>query len=163
MAIYKQYNFGNNRGNPMGPFVPLLFLAIILFLLYFIAKGIFALLYWAAPVLFILALIIDYRVFTDYIKFVINLLKSKPLMGVILILLSIIGYPVLSGFLFFKALMRRQIKKLKKESRVNTESTYTEYEVVDEDDMEEDFLELPQQSQQKQERREGNSYDNLFD
>ena len=121
------------------------------------AKGIFTVLAWASPVLLIGAAIMDYTVITDFGKFLMKLIKDNPIMGIVTLVLSVVGYPILFGYLFFKALMRRQVNKIMKEA--NKEPEYDNYEEVNEE-QDEDFLELPQI--EKQSKKATSEYDDLF-
>ncbi len=139
MAIYKEYRYGGSN-SPFGFLGPLLILAVFFTILFFMAKGLFWLLSWVAPVLLILTLIIHFKVVKDFFIFIGKLLKDNPLAGVLAVLMIIFAYPFVAGYLFIKALGKRSIKKAI--DKVQQEkNTYTDYEeVVDEDDS---FLELP--------------------
>jgi hypothetical protein len=158
MTIYKEFRVGGQGGGPFSGITALLGLAIFFVALYFIAKGLFTFLAWASPVLLIGAAILDYTVLIDFGKFLIKLVKDNPVMGIITLVLSVMGYPILFGYLFFKALMRRQLNKIVKEAK--KEPTYSEYEDVTEVE-DEDFLELPQMEKPKA-TKSGSEYDELF-
>ena len=115
--------------NPLNSIFSILVLVLGLAALYFIAKGIFTILAWLAPVFLILAAIIDYKVILNYGKWLINLLKKNPLYGIGGILLTIIGFPVVSGFLLAKAWLSRKINKMNEQygGEVNS-GEYAEYE-----------------------------------
>src|SRR5687767_2604061 len=103
-----------------------IFLVLILVAIFFIAKGIFKLLALAAPVLIIGALIINYRTIINYFKFILSLLRRNPLGGIIAILLSIIGFPVLAFVLFGKAILDRKVRRLQREHRAKEEGEYVQ-------------------------------------
>lgn len=84
----------------------------IFVLLFFIASGIFRILSWAAPFLLVAALIINYRTVLGYGGFLIDLLRRRLLLGLLAVLLTIVGFPVVIGFLFGKALIDRRIRKM---------------------------------------------------
>ena len=107
-----------------------IFLVLVLVAIFFIAKGIFKLLALAAPVLIIGALIINYRTILNYFKFILSLLRRNPLGGIIAILLSIIGFPVLAFVLFGKAILDRKVRRLQREHRAQEEGEYVPYEEV---------------------------------
>jgi hypothetical protein len=139
MAVYKEYRYGGSN-SPFGFLGPLLILAVFFTVLFFMAKGLFWLLSWVAPVLLILTLIIDFKVVKDFFIYIGKLLKDNPLAGVLAILMIIFAYPFVAGYLFIKALGKRSIKKAM--DKVQQEkNTYTDFEeIVEEDDS---FLELP--------------------
>jgi uncharacterized BrkB/YihY/UPF0761 family membrane protein len=155
--IYKEFNFGG-KSNPLGSFGAIIILTIFLIALYFIAKGIFTVLTWAAPVLLILAIVFDYTVITDYGKFIINLFKQKPLYGIIASILSIVGFPIVSGFLFFRAYARKSMKSYQK----SKEPKFDEYEEITKKSTEEEFLELRRLESKNPAKKNESEYDNLF-
>jgi hypothetical protein len=169
MTNYKEFSVGN-KGNTFGSFGPLIGLIIFVAVLYFLVKGVFSILSILAPFLLIGAAILDYTVITDFIKFIVKLMKENPIMGLIAIFLGIMGFPVLFGFLFFKAYMRRNFKKI--ETKVKQEQTrFDDYEEVKETNKTNtedpnDFLILPNISKPQEVKKESsspkNDYENLF-
>jgi hypothetical protein len=156
MAIYREFKVGN-QGSPFGFLVPLLILAIFFTAVYLVAKGMFWLLSYAAPVLFIFTLIINYRVVTGYFQWIWTLLTHQLPLGLIMVLITFFGYPFVAGYLFFKALTLRSVKKSFEKAKAR-ENIYTDYEEVTEDTS---FLELPKQAKQEDARRT-NTYDEVF-
>jgi predicted membrane protein len=156
MAIYREFRVGNN-GGPFGFLVPLIILVLFFTAIYLIAKGMFWILSYASPVLFILTLLINYRVITGYFQWIWTLLTNQLPVGLIMVLITFFGYPFVAGYLFVKALTLRSIKKSFEKAKT-TENTYTDYEEVTEDTS---FLELPRQSKPEDERR-ANTYDEIF-
>jgi hypothetical protein len=71
--------------------------------------------------------------------------------------LSVLGFPLLSGYLFFKAFVTRKWDQIQKD-----QNKYDEYEEVVSEPVEddEDFLELPELEIEKP--TETNDYDDLF-
>ncbi len=106
------------------------FLVLLLVGLFFIARGIFTLLSWAAPVLIVGALIINYRTVVNYLKFMLSLLKRNVLTGIIAIILSVVGFPVLAGVLFGKSIFDRKVRKLKETHQQHRQGEFVEYEEV---------------------------------
>lgn len=162
MTVYKEFKVGSGN-NPFGFFVPLLILAIFFAALFFLAQGIFWLFSYIAPVFFIAALILDYKVIVGFFQFIWKLLKEKTLFGIAAILLTFFGYPFVSAYLFFKALSSRTIKNVQKKMETE-QNTFTEFEeVVDTDTT---FLELPPLQTQKKEASRPQStsseYDDMF-
>jgi len=159
MTIYREYKIGGGN-SPFGFLGPLLILAVFFTALFFLAKGVFWLLSWVAPILLIITLILDYTVVIDFFKFVWKLLKEKTVMGILAVLLVVFGYPIVAGYLFFKALGKRTIKKafekVKKEKNI-----FTDYEEVVEED---NFLELPPLNKRPEapKQSKSNEYDDMF-
>jgi len=159
MSVYREYKVGSSN-SPFGFLGPLLILAVFFTALFFLAKGVFWLLSWVAPVLLIITLIIDYTVVTDFFKFVWKLLREKTIIGILAVLLVVFGYPIVSGYLFFKALGKRTIKKAY-ERVEKDKNIFTDYEEVVEDD---NFLELPPLNKRPEApiQSKSNEYDDIF-
>ncbi|MEM9822827.1 MAG: hypothetical protein AAF985_17230 [Bacteroidota bacterium] len=147
--------------NPFNSLGSILTLVFIFVALYFIATSIFKILSWAAPFLLIGALIINHKVVLSYGKWILKLVQDNPAMGIGAILLTIFGFPIISGYLFGKALLYRKVDKMRQEYETRTEGEYIEYEEVDDVELKEPTLKLPQMQKQKRER--GNEYEQLFD
>ena len=77
---------------------------------FYILKGLFYVLWWAAPALFVLALIINWRAVADTGKDFLDLLGRNPVAGLIAGVLGVIGFPVLALYLFLRALGYTQPK-----------------------------------------------------
>jgi hypothetical protein len=71
---------------------------------YYILKGLFSMLMWAAPFMFVLALIISWRAVADVGKRFLKLLETNPLVGLIVGALAVVAFPVLSLYLVIKAI-----------------------------------------------------------
>ena len=106
------------------------FLVMLFVGLFFLAKGIVTLLAWISPVLIVGALLINYRTIINYFRFILSLLQRNPLTGIIAIVLSVIGFPILSGVLFGKAILDRKVKKLVEAHQARQQGEYVEYEEV---------------------------------
>lgn len=135
---------------------------VILFFiaLFFIARGIFTLLAWLAPALIIGALLINYRTVLGFLKYLWNLLRRNPLMGILVVILTIIGFPIVSGFLFGKSIFDRKVRKIEAEMRRHREGELIDYEEIREEEGE--ILDL--ETLPPPEKRKGDSpYDDLFD
>jgi len=149
--------------NPLNA-LPIILILIAVFVgLWFVAKSIFFVLSYVAPVLLIAALVINHKVVVSYGTFLWNLLRKSPVMGVVGILLSFFFFPVVCLFLFGKALLYRKVDTLKKEFEAKhgggtTDGEYTEYEEI-EIPKEEKRIELPRRPLQEKQ----NEYEELFD
>ena len=135
----------------------LIMVTLFFVLLFFIARGIFQILAWAAPVLIIAALIINYRTVVGFLRFIWDLLRRRPLMGILAIILSVIGFPVVCGFLFGKAILDRRIRTMQKDIRRHREGELIDYEVVTEDAEILELETLPPKNVPK------NTYDEFFE
>jgi hypothetical protein len=159
MTVYKEFRVGGG-GSPFGFLGPLLALAVIFGALFFVAKGVFWILNWAALPIFIATLVIDHNVVIDYFKFMFKLLKENTLMGVVAVVVTFFAYPFVAGYLFLKALGKRQLQKMTNHVK-KEQTTFADYEEVKEDDQ--DFLELPAKPKaQPQPQTRRNDYDDMF-
>ena len=156
MTTRREFQIGGSN-NPLGGIGAIIILVLFFVALYFIAKGVFTILSWIAPVLLILTLIIDYKVVLDYGKWIGKLFKNNILTGILAVLLTVIGFPIAAGFLFFRAMVRRKLKSMGHDLEEESRPEFTEYEEVVE---EEDFLELPPIEKPPQEA--DSDYDDLF-
>ena len=126
--------------------------------LFFIAKGIFTVLSWAAPVLLIAALALNYQTVLGFLRYLWDLLRRSPLMGILAVILTIVGFPIVSGYLFGKAVLDRRIRQYQGEVKRRREGELIDYELVPDDDAEVlDLESLPPGDQKK------NQYDDFFD
>jgi len=92
-------------------------------------------------------------------------------MGIAAIMLTVFGFPIISGFLFGKAYLRKKVRKMASKYDVETKGEIVDYEEVE--DIQEDFerLELPPKRkakpepirQNRAEENSGDDYEQLFD
>ena len=98
-----------------------------------LARFVFRILAFLSPIMLIAALIIDYTVVTDYLKWVRNTFRRDAIAGVIIGILSVIGFPVLSGYFLARALLKKQVKKAKAEYARKRDGDLVEYEELETD------------------------------
>lgn len=122
---------GPNAGQAL---VAILFLVGIFMGLFFVARGIFTLLTWLTPIMLLLTVILDYRVIIGYFKWLWRLLNEELLLGLGAVVLTVIGYPVVAGYLLLRAWLFSQNKDTRKrKSREKGRlGEYISYEEVDE-------------------------------
>ncbi|MEO1517310.1 MAG: hypothetical protein AAFV95_19950 [Bacteroidota bacterium] len=148
--------------NPFNSISSILVLVMVLVVLYFIARSIFTILSYLAPVLLIIALILNYRVVVNYGKWLFNLLKKNILMGLGAVALTVIGFPVIAGFLAVKAYLYRKVDQMQAQAEQKREGEFVDYEEVD--DGSEINLKLPQlERPPRPQARNDNQYDQFFD
>jgi hypothetical protein len=144
----------------MNGIIGFLFLIAVIVAIFFIAKGIFKLLYFAAPVLIVLALIINYRTVVGFFRWLFGLYKRSVLTGIIATILTIIGYPLVCGLLFGKSILDRKIRNLQQAQRKQREGEFVEFEDVSRPTREEK-LDLPPMEKTNPSPKE-NPYKDLF-
>ncbi|MCO6491822.1 MAG: hypothetical protein J5I98_25630 [Phaeodactylibacter sp.] len=156
MRYRKEFNFNNN--NPFSSITGILLVVLFLVALYFIARAIFTILYYLSPIMIVAALIIDYKVVLGYAKWLGGLLRDNLLLGIGAVVLSVLGFPVLSAFLLGKALFRRQVQKAREEAEAPREGEYIEFEELDDEP-----LELPRIEKEERKRDRPRKTDNRYD
>ena len=98
-----------------------------------LARFVFTLMYYLSPLMLIAALIIDHRVVTDYFKWIRDIFRRDNIAGVIVGILSVIGFPVLSAYFLARALLKKQVKKVKSEYERRRDGDLVEYEELETD------------------------------
>lgn len=150
---------------------------------YFILKGLFYVLYWASPALFVLALIINWRAVADTFKNWFKSMETNPLGGLLIAALAVLAFPFFTFYLFLKALGYNKIQQFQKEFGQHSqpaEDAFTEFEELEsvpktELKTEQNFAppplpekepEQPQKAKSKKQEqapKPENPYDKLFD
>jgi len=167
-------SYQRQSGSPIGGIGSILFMVFFFIALYYIATGIFKLLLWVAPLLFIVTLFIDYKVIVDYGKWLLNLTKRNPVMGAIAILLSIGFYPVLAFFLLGKAFFKKKVKEVAAQFEEATgasmngtkhrEEEFVDYEdVTDEKEVKLELPPLQKPEPRRNKPNKDNEYDSFFE
>lgn len=152
-------------GNPFGIFVSIGVGIIILVGIYYAVKMVFYLLMLLIPIFLIGAFIKDKTVFTDHLKWIKRIFKKNPVNGLIASVLSVIGLPVLSVFLFAKALMRNKVKEFQTQMEGKVKGEYTKYEdvTVKETPTTNEEVKIVELPRLERRQKEQNTYDELFE
>lgn len=119
-------------------------LALVLF--WFLLKGLYTLLYWVAPVLFVLALIINWRAVSDTGKDFLSLFKREPIMAIIVGAVSVMAFPLLALYLFLRALGYKRLQEIKRQFGAETTSPPREEEFVDYEELDSQPMPPPRTS-----------------
>lgn len=148
---------------------------------YFVLKGLFKLLYWASPALFVLALVINWRAVTDTFRNWLKSMETNPVGGLLSAALAILLFPVFTFYLFLKALGYSKIQQMQREFGAApgqaTEGEFTEFEEVESkpktntvktEDVPMEPLELPESEAEphrndKKPPRPSNPYEEFFE
>lgn len=169
MARRTYYNSKSN--GPFGSIMSLLMVFVFFAALFYVASFVFKLLWWIAPILLLITLVMDHKIVTGYIEWVWNKLKVNPIMGVAFVLLTFFGFPVVAGYLFGKLMLRRKITKMTETMQQRgggvftnkKEEDFVDYEEVDSEPttrVELPKADLPPKVKQKP---ENNKYDDFFE
>lgn len=158
--------------NPFNNLIGLLVMVLVVVGMFMLARFIFRILFWLSPILLIVALLLDYKVVLGYGKWLLNLVKRNPLMGIAAIVLTVLGFPLVTAFLAGKAFLKYNVKKAEKEQEEQVPGEYIDFEEVEEQPLElSELSEMKrrEEQQKKQEQKETKNkedddrYDSLFD
>jgi hypothetical protein len=109
--MYVQFN-NNRSGGGLGC---LIMGILALVATYYIVSGIFYLLYKVSPFLLALALIINWRAVADTGKDFLALFQRNPLMAILVGGLAVVAFPLLSLYLFLKALGYNKAEEMRRQ------------------------------------------------
>ena len=131
MAVYP----GNRSqgGNPIGNWVGIIMIAVVLIGLFIVGRAIFNMLYFIAPVLLIATLIIDYKVVLSFIKQLGALFAKNPLHGIGASALTFFFYPVVFVVLLFRAFTGKKLRQFRESREEERQGDFVDYEELDEE------------------------------
>lgn len=109
----------------------MLILVLFLIAIFFIARGIYRILAWIAPALFILTMVIRFKVVSSFGRTLWKLLNRKPLVGAFAVILTILAFPLVAVFLFGQAVFTKKLDDARKEYEANRYGIETDFEEVD--------------------------------
>lgn len=149
--------------NPLGGILGFIVALIVLYFLFNLLGFLYNLLWYAAPVMFIASLIIDYTVFTGYLKSIQALFARKWYLGVLAVILSLVVFPLTATYLLGMSLFRKKLRERAQEMDEQVNGKWAEYEDITEApiDLDVPYEELPPAPEPQ--KRKGNNYDELFD
>lgn len=143
----KDYRFKTNINGWLGV---ILVIGVVV-VLFVIIKNLYKLFFILAPVFLLLTLVLDYRVIGKFSILLYNLLRYKPILGIIALIFTFIGLPFIAAAMFFNAFMnhRNKVKEKSKFSKyIELESSKNEFE---------------KENKIKQKGEKAKSYEDLFD
>ena len=123
----------NKSDNPWNAIIGVAVIVIFMVGLFMLARFVFRILAFLSTIMLIATLVIYYTVVTDYLKWVRNTFRRDAIAGVIIGILSVIGFPVLSGYFLARALLKKQVKKAKAEYERRRDGDLVEYEELETD------------------------------
>lgn len=123
----------NRSDNPWSIIIGVAVIVLLIAGVFWALRMAFMLLYYLSPLLLIAALVIDYKVVLDYLKWVRTTFRRNALSGVIISLLSVVGFPVLSAYFLGRALLKKQVKKATTEYERRKYGDIVEYEELNTD------------------------------
>ena len=125
MIFISNGNINGRAGVPGGGLGCLIGFILSAVLFYFIVKGLYYLLYWAAPALVVLALIINWRAVADTGTWFLKSLQRSPLSTVLLGALCVVGFPFFTLYLFLKALGYNKMEQMRKQFDPGSDSPFS--------------------------------------
>lgn len=131
MAVYPDNRRGG--GNPIGNWIGIIMIAVVLIGLFIVGRAIFNMLYFIAPLLLIATLVIDYKVVLSYIKQLGGLFAKNPLYGIGATALTFFFYPIVFVVLLFRAFTGKKISQFQANAEEERQGEFVEYEELDEE------------------------------
>ncbi len=128
--------------------IGLLVFALFVYLLFKLAAFAFQVLYYVGPVLLVVAYFVDKETVIGFFRWLGGAFRQNPLLGLLYAVLAVVAYPLVCGWLFVKALLKRTLRrkladleaqmraqgKYESRNRGIGEEDSTEYETVRRDD-----------------------------
>jgi len=115
---------------------------ILFFAFWFLKNIVFKILYTVAPILLIIALILNYRVVLGYGKWLLDTFRNNFLYGILACVFTFLCYPFVAAFLAIRAYQLRG-KSLSKKNEIGE---YIKYK-----DVEDDFLDITEEKKEQEE------------
>ncbi|MFN7326692.1 MAG: hypothetical protein ACK5SQ_08925 [Chitinophagales bacterium] len=100
-------------GGLIGNLGCLIFAGLFLVGLFYVLQGLYKLLMYLAPGLFILTLIINWRVIAQAGQQFIQLFTRRPLLGLLVAALSVVLFPVLTLYWLLAALATKRLERMR--------------------------------------------------
>ncbi len=125
---YRQESNGDSTTRSITGIVVMIVFFIGMFI---IARFVLKLLYWLSPLLFIGALILDYKTVVGYGQWLIKLVRRNTVTGVLAIVASLIFFPFVSAYLLGKAYLSKKSKDIQEEQRRQREGDLIDFEEMD--------------------------------
>jgi hypothetical protein len=119
--------------NPLGGVGCFVFGILALAALWFILRGLYKILFWASPVLLIVALFINWRAVMDTLKNWLRKMETNPVGGLFSAALAVLLFPFFSLYLFVKALGYNKIEQRQREFEQThrAEEEFVEFEELE--------------------------------
>ncbi|MEP7268483.1 MAG: hypothetical protein ABI844_12720 [Saprospiraceae bacterium] len=108
----------------------LVMMAAVLWAALYLFKGIFKILAWAAPVMFIAALIINYKVVLSYGKMLIVLLQKNLIYGIIATVLTFFAFPIVAAVLLGLTILNKKADNFVKQEQQKKDGFPTDFREI---------------------------------
>lgn len=125
--------FNSNTGGKNTPntIISLIILVMMVVGFFILARFVFKILAILAPFLLIAALIMDYRVVLGYGRWLVDLVRRNPVLGVAAVILSFVAFPLVAAFLAAKAVLGRNVRQAQQAHERRLKDEYVDFEIVD--------------------------------
>lgn len=100
---------------------------------FYITKWILYALGFLAPALLVAAAVLNFATIKNFVKYLWGLIRVKPIWGLMLTFLAVIGFPVTCTLLFVRAWSQWRKRRNYVDEVTSDGSEYIDYEVVDEE------------------------------
>lgn len=104
-----------------------IFLIAVIWVGLFLFKGVFKILSWAAPIMFIGALVINHKVVLSYGKMLIVLLQKNIVMGILALVLTFMFSPIVAALLLGLAVMNKKADSFMEQERQKRDGVPTDF------------------------------------
>lgn len=132
------------RSYSVNPLLAILLTVGFFIAMYYIIRGFFFVIYWAAPLLVLGVLILDYKLLVNHFKKLFKRIKTEPAGGVLWLIINILALPLVSLWLLIVALFNRKVKKAENQMRRQREGEYVDYVEIKDNDLLEEPGDTPQ-------------------
>lgn len=115
------------------PLFGLLFLAVLVVFLFYVVKYLLYLLYYGTPILLLLVLILDYRVFRDHFLNIFRKIGRDPLGGILSLVIQILALPFVLVYMLVRILFMRKLRGAEERIRRQREGEWADYEIIEDE------------------------------
>jgi Ca2+/Na+ antiporter len=152
-------NFQFGRQSRMGGIGCLLFVILGVIALFYVLKWTFTLLFYASPLLFLLALVIKPQSVLNAFRWLGSVYRSNVLLGLIYTVLGVLCFPVVALALFMHAASQRD--SIQQNSYV-PDAEYTDFEEVESEPLRPMAMPEPAKPEVKRQTKDDDPYEQLF-
>ena len=104
-----------------------IFLIAVIWVGLFLFKGVFKILSWAAPIMFIGALVINHKVVLSYGKMFNVLLQNNIVLGILALVLTFMFSPIVAALLLGLAVMNKKADSFMEQERQKRDGVPTDF------------------------------------
>lgn len=152
--------------SPVGTVVSIVIALVFFYVLFELARFVLSLIWYAAPLIFIASLVIDYKVFVGFLGQLKRLFQRNWILGLAAGVASVVLFPLVALYLLGVALFKKKMSEKRQQMDEQVNGKWAEYEEVTPEPMDLDipYEELPPPPEPQSRRTKSDtSYDELFD